>query len=43
MPLMLGMNEMVFAIDNTALMSLLGHVVFGVTAGLFVHLGARRG
>jgi uncharacterized membrane protein YagU involved in acid resistance len=30
MPLMLGMNEMVFAIGQPQIMSLIGHVIFGV-------------
>jgi uncharacterized membrane protein YagU involved in acid resistance len=34
MPLLLGMNEMVFAINNTALLSLVGHLVYGVITGV---------
>jgi uncharacterized membrane protein YagU involved in acid resistance len=42
MPLLLGMNEMVFAIGEAQLMSLLGHVVFGAVMGLVVTFAARR-
>jgi hypothetical protein len=42
MPLMLGMNEMVFAIGDMQLLSLMGHVVFGVATGLVVHFATRR-
>lgn len=42
MPLMLGMTQMVFAINNDTLMSLMGHVIFGVVTGLsFVFLKDR--
>ena len=34
MPLMLGMGEMVFAIQQPQIMSLIGHVIFGVITGL---------
>jgi uncharacterized membrane protein YagU involved in acid resistance len=33
MPLMLGMNEMVFVIGQTQWMSLMGHVIFGLVTG----------
>jgi hypothetical protein len=42
MPLMLGMNDMVLAIGDTQLMSLMGHAVFGVATGLVVYVVARR-
>jgi uncharacterized membrane protein YagU involved in acid resistance len=42
MPLMLGMNDMIFVIEQAQLMSLMGHVVFGVvTALLFIPLNKR--
>lgn len=42
MPLMLGMNDMVFAIGQTQWMSLLGHLLFGlVTAFTYVYLTKR--
>lgn len=34
MPLMLGMPNMMFNINSDALMSLMGHVIFGVITGL---------
>ncbi len=34
MPLFLGMNEMMFAINNDTLMSLVGHLMFGVITGV---------
>jgi hypothetical protein len=34
MPLMLGMSNMVFNINSDSLMSLMGHVIFGVITGL---------
>jgi uncharacterized membrane protein YagU involved in acid resistance len=43
MPLMLGMNEMVLAVGGAQLMSLAGHLVFGVATGLVVYVLARRG
>lgn len=43
MPLMLGMNDMVLAIGDMQLTSLLGHLAFGVATGLVVYVAARRG
>ncbi|HET9494616.1 MAG TPA: hypothetical protein VFR15_10325 [Chloroflexia bacterium] len=34
MPLLLGMTHMVFAINNDTLMSLVGHLVYGVLTGV---------
>lgn len=42
MPLMLGMNAMVLAIEQAQLLSLMGHLVFGVATALVVYVGARR-
>ena len=42
MPLMLGMNEMVFVIEQMQVMSLVGHVIFGVVTALVVSFAARR-
>lgn len=42
MPLMLGMGEMVLAINDTAIMSLIGHLAFGVATALVVYALARR-
>ncbi len=42
MPLMLGLTQMVFAINNDTLMSLMGLVIFGVFSGVsFVFLRDR--
>ena len=42
MPMMLGMNEMVFQVGPMQWMSLVGHLIFGVIAGvLFVPLTQR--
>jgi uncharacterized membrane protein YagU involved in acid resistance len=42
MPLMLGMSQMVFMIEQPQIMSLVGHVIYGViTALLFVPLSKR--
>jgi uncharacterized membrane protein YagU involved in acid resistance len=42
MPLMLGMSQMVFVIGEMQWMSLLGHLIFGVIAGLaFIPLHQR--
>jgi uncharacterized membrane protein YagU involved in acid resistance len=42
MPLMLGMSEMVFSVSGPQMMSLAGHVLFGlVTAYLFAFLARR--
>jgi hypothetical protein len=42
MPLMLGMNEMIFAIGQPQWLSLVGHLLYGViTAILFVPLAKR--
>lgn len=37
MPLMLGMNEMVFAVGQMQWMSLVGHLIFGVVLGFLFH------
>jgi uncharacterized membrane protein YagU involved in acid resistance len=42
MPLMLGMGEMVLAIGDMQVMSLMGHLVFGIATGLVVYLAVRR-
>jgi hypothetical protein len=42
MPLMLGMNEMVLAVGDMQIQSLMGHLVFGVALAGVVHLAARR-
>jgi hypothetical protein len=42
MPLMLGMGEMVLGINDTAIMSLIGHLAFGVATALVVYALARR-
>jgi len=34
MPLMMGMTEMMFQVGSMQLMSLMGHVIFGVVTGL---------
>ena len=34
MPLMLGMSQMVFVIEQAQWMSLLGHIIYGVVTGL---------
>jgi hypothetical protein len=42
MPLLLGMGEMVFQIGDMQLMSLIGHVIFGIiTAGFFTLIQRR--
>jgi uncharacterized membrane protein YagU involved in acid resistance len=42
MPLMLGMNDMVFSIGQPQIMSLIGHMVFGVIlAGVYKVLATR--
>jgi len=42
MPLMLGMSQMVFVIEQPQIMSLMGHMIYGViTALLFVPLSKR--
>lgn len=38
MPLMLGMNEMVFVIGQPQWMSLLGHLIYGVIAGFVYYI-----
>ncbi len=44
MPALLGMTRMIFAVDTPALMSLVGHVLFGVaTAGVLLALRHRTG
>jgi len=43
MPLMLGMTQMVFAIGQPQLFSLVGHIIFGVvTALVFIQLAKRN-
>lgn len=42
MPLMLGMNQMVLVIEQAQIVSLVGHLAFGVVTGLVVHGVARR-
>lgn len=42
MPLLLGMTQMMFAINNNTLMSLVGHIVYGVITGVvYVFLRGR--
>ena len=42
MPFMLGMSGMIFVIGSTQMMSLMGHVIYGVTtAVLFVRIHRR--
>jgi uncharacterized membrane protein YagU involved in acid resistance len=42
MPLLLGMGDMVFQIGDMQLMSLIGHVIFGIiTAGFFTLIQRR--
>lgn len=43
MPLMLGMGNMVLQIGNAQWMSLIGHVIYGVVAGLIFIPLAKRG
>jgi hypothetical protein len=43
MPTMLGMGEMVLVIGDMQVMSLVGHLIFGVATGLVFHLLVRRG
>jgi uncharacterized membrane protein YagU involved in acid resistance len=43
MPLLLGMNEMVFVIGQAQWMSLLGHILYGVAAAAVFTALARRG
>jgi len=42
MPLLLGMGQMVLVVEQTQLMSLMGHAIFGIAAALTVHLLSRR-
>jgi uncharacterized membrane protein YagU involved in acid resistance len=42
MPLMLGMSQMVFVIEQAQWMSLVGHIIYGIVTGL-VFFGLRRG
>lgn len=42
MPLMLGMNDMVLQIDQPQIMSLIGHIIFGVITGAAFKLLAER-
>ena len=42
MPLLLGMNEMVFQVGQAQWMSLIGHIVFGlITGGIYAWLSQR--
>lgn len=43
MPLMLGMNEMVFVIGQAQWMSLMGHILYGVVTALVFAALVRRG
>jgi uncharacterized membrane protein YagU involved in acid resistance len=43
MPLMLGMNAMVLQIGDSQIMSLIGHIVYGVVAAVVVKVLAGRG
>jgi uncharacterized membrane protein YagU involved in acid resistance len=43
MPLMLGMNEMVFVIGQPQWMSLVGHILYGLVTALVFTALARRG
>lgn len=43
MPLMLGMSNMVFQIGDAQWMSLIGHVIYGVVAGLIFIPLVKRG
>lgn len=43
MPLLLGMNEMVFVIGQAQWMSLVGHILYGVAAAAVFTALARRG
>lgn len=42
MPLMLGMNQMVLQIGQPQIMSLIGHVLFGVVMGVIFKLAGER-
>lgn len=42
MPLFLGMNDMVFALNTTAWQSLMGHVIYGVILGAFFGIMAPK-
>jgi uncharacterized membrane protein YagU involved in acid resistance len=42
MPLMLGMNEMVFVIGDMQISSLIGHVIFGAIAAVVYRVLANR-
>jgi hypothetical protein len=42
MPMMLGMNEMVLVIGDAQVISLIGHLMFGITTGLVLYALARR-
>jgi uncharacterized membrane protein YagU involved in acid resistance len=43
MPLLLGMNEMVFVIGQAQWMSLVGHILYGLVTALVFTALARRG
>jgi hypothetical protein len=43
MPLMMGATEMLFAINATTLMSLVGHLIYGAVAGLVYAWYRTRG
>lgn len=42
MPLVLGMGEMVLVVGEMQLMSLIGHVIFGIVMGGFFSLASRN-
>lgn len=42
MPTVLGMSQMVFVVDTAALLSLMGHVIFGVVAAAVLVAVRRR-
>ncbi|CAN5505789.1 hypothetical protein BH20CHL7_BH20CHL7_04930 [soil metagenome] len=43
MPMMLGMGEMVLAVGEPQVMSLIGHLIFGVATGLVLFAAVRQG
>ena len=43
MPLMLGMNNMVFQIGEPQIMSLMGHLIYGVVAAAVIKVLTARG
>ncbi|MGF1504269.1 MAG: DUF1440 domain-containing protein [Chloroflexi bacterium] len=42
MPLILGMGEMVFVVQDMQIMSLIGHISFGLVMGAFYKLAAEN-